>query len=701
MNNAKIINKKTFKPEYFDCIKKIFEVYIKYFDVISENKTNKIRNKILMYQLFAILNENNILNYEFLDFIDNELSRIYMFCNIVLNEGQYGIDELLNNGGWKNLNKFESFKKIKNIENENTIPNEMKSEKIDKNINVKWLMDMKFELEQKENQYNIELKKIKAKYKNEIQKLQKEKKEELEKETNQIKSLNNKIIALQLESNRKEHEYKEELQKLMNDFINSRKKENKEMIESREKQIKNLQKKLEESHQEEIKKLKEEAKKMELQLNDQEKKNKEQLQKTYEELNKKYKEKQEEELKKKFEEEQRKIKEKEKQINELYKKEIENLKLREIEKMLKEYKERNDFFNLEENSTFNNKKIECLVNSLLKDKNISKIILNKLNIYIQQSKSKIEDIRHLNILLVGPSGVGKSTLINSILELKEGTKTGIGLPQTTEIKSFSSEESDFLRLYDSRGIEKDKNVGVDEIYNSLKTFILNQLETKNPNNYIHCIWYCWQGTRLEQSEVEIIKKLSNQYKYEDLPAIIVYTNAIDKEQIKQAEDLVKNTYELKNEMIHVLAKEKLVQSEIGKNETIYPFNLDKLKERSIELANSAVISSCYEGLINDIKYHFNEQINIFGEKFKEIFKSKINDFISIINESIEKEKVYKVCINAILNLLLEYIFLDLELNIQNLDGDNIDFSLEEREEKKENNFKGNYQIKEESHGKKK
>ena len=96
MNNAKIINKKTFKPEYFDCIKKIFEVYIKYFDVISENKTNKIRNKILMYQLFAILNENNILNYEFLDFIDNELSRIYMFCNIVLNEGQYGIDELLN-----------------------------------------------------------------------------------------------------------------------------------------------------------------------------------------------------------------------------------------------------------------------------------------------------------------------------------------------------------------------------------------------------------------------------------------------------------------------------------------------------------------------------------------------------------------------------------------------------------------------------
>ena len=32
------------------------------------------------------------------------------------------------------------------------------------------------------------------------------------------------------------------------------------------------------------------------------------------------------------------------------------------------------------------------------------------------------EIKHLNVLLVGPSGVGKSCLINSILELDEDKK---------------------------------------------------------------------------------------------------------------------------------------------------------------------------------------------------------------------------------------------------------------------------------------
>ena len=101
-----------------------------------------------------------------------------------------------------------------------------------------------------------------------------------------------------------------------------------------------------------------------------------------------------------------------------------------------------------------------------------------------------------------------STLINVILELKDEAKTGIGLPQTTEIKYFSSEKSDFLRLYDSRGIEKGKDFDIDKIYILLKEFILKQLETKEPNKYIHSIWYCWQGPRFEENEVKIINKLS-------------------------------------------------------------------------------------------------------------------------------------------------------------------------------------------------
>ena len=79
---------------------------------------------------------------------------------------------------------------------------------------------------------------------------------------------------------------------------------------------------------------------------------------------------------------------------------------------------------------------------------------------------------------------------------------------------------------------------------------MKQLETKDPNKYIHCIWYCWQGTRFEESEVKIINKLSELYTFKKLPIIIVYTNAIDQSQVKSAKDIIKNTYNLENDIIN-------------------------------------------------------------------------------------------------------------------------------------------------------
>ncbi len=268
---------------------------------------------------------------------------------------------------------------------------------------------------------------------------------------------------------------------------------------------------------------------------------------------KKISRKKKEELKEKLKEEQRKIEEiknKVKEINEIYEKKIEIIKSEEMELIIKEYNEKKDYFNLEETRIYNNEKIDCLLNQILDNKIISKIILNKLNIYIEEIKKSLVEINHLNILLVGPSGVWKSTLINAILELKDEAKTGIGLPQTTEINCFSSEKSDFLRLYDSRGTEKGKDFDIDKIYLLLKEFILKQLETKDPNKYIHCIWYCWQGTRFEESEVKIINKLSELYTFKKLPIIIVYTNAIDQNQVKSAKDIIKNTYNLENDIIN-------------------------------------------------------------------------------------------------------------------------------------------------------
>ena len=335
MDDSKSKSKKIKKPEFFDYLKNMFKIYINYLDVISGKKRNAVRNKALMFELFAVLRENNLLKYDYLDFVDEELSRIYNFCNIVLIEGQNGVDKILKAGGWKVLNKFEKNKIIK-IENEISYENEYKNKNSinsdylnhDDNFN-KWLIDMRFELEQKESDYNMELKAIKYEYKKEIEKLQKEKEEEIEKAKNQIKILNNKISNLQLESKKRDKEYQEQMQKIMDDYKNSRIEENKEQERIMEEQFNNLKKELEESQKGKMKELEEESKKFELILNEQEKINNEKLKKTIEELDKKYKEKDEEELKKKIEKRQRKEKEKAekiKEVNELFKNEVENMK---------------------------------------------------------------------------------------------------------------------------------------------------------------------------------------------------------------------------------------------------------------------------------------------------------------------------------------------------------------------------------------
>ena len=70
-----------------------------------------------------------------------------------------------------------------------------------------------------------------------------------------------------------------------------------------------------------------------------------------------------------------------------------------------------------------------------------------------------ENFNHFNILILGRAGIGKSTLINSILELEgeEAAKTGIGKAITSgEPKGYISNKKKGLRLWDSQGIDKEK-----------------------------------------------------------------------------------------------------------------------------------------------------------------------------------------------------------------------------------------------------
>ena len=422
----------------------------------------------------------------------------------------------------------------------------------------------------------------------------------------------------------------------------------KENQEKREIEERERFKEMMQSHNSRIEEMREEAREREKKYEEERKleqqRNQELLEKIENEKN--------EEKKKKLEEQKRRA-EKAEKLKEDFIKRVEDLKNEKIEKIKKKLKAEEKTFCLEEISKFdeNGKKIRVLILDLFKAEKIISLTNKILKNFINESKKEVKTVEHLNIVVVGPSGVGKSTLINAVLNSENLTPEGFGKPVSQETNFFTSEKVPFFRLADSKGIEKNTECGVEVVLETIKDFIKSQLDTKDPDNYIHCIWYCWTGARLERSEIELLHKLTKVYTSENLPIIIVYTNAIDPTQIEEAKNYVLNQLRIKNDFVDVLSKEKEIISGIKLPQR----NIDKLRELTIKSAKTAINSSCYEGLIEDIKSKIKSLVEELSEKLDSKIKNEIKLKISKMNEENNIEDLYKENENMILNLFYKYV----------------------------------------------
>ena len=441
----------------------------------------------------------------------------------------------------------------------------------------------------------------------------------------------------------------------LRDQINDQRRYYEEMLKSikenqgkREIEERERFKEMMQSHNSRIEEMREEAREREKKYEEERKleqqRNKELLEKIENEKN--------EEKKKKLEEQKRKA-EKAEKLKEDFIKRVEDLKNEKIEKIKKKLKAEEKTFCLEEISKFdeNGKKIRVLILDLFKAEKILSLTNKILKNFINESKKEVKTVEHLNIVVVGPSGVGKSTLINAVLNSENLTPEGFGKPVSQETNFFTSEKVPFFRLADSKGIEKNTECGVEVVLETIKDFIKSQLDTKDPDNYIHCIWYCWTGARLERSEIELLHKLTKVYTSENLPIIIVYTNAIDPTQIEEAKNYVLNQLRIKNDFVDVLSKEKEIISGIKLPQR----NIDKLRELTIKSAKTAINSSCYEGLIEDIKSKIKSLVEELSEKLDSKIKNEIKLKISKMNEENNIEDLYKENENMILNLFYKYV----------------------------------------------
>ena len=168
-------------------------------------------------------------------------------------------------------------------------------------------------------------------------------------------------------------------------------------------------------------------------------------------------------------------------------------------------------------------KLEILFEELFKSE---KIIEKMNNRFISTMKSSVnhKELQKMNLILIGTSGVGKSTLINEIFG-EQLAKEGMGTRTTVESKKYESKLVPFLSLVDTMGTEIGSGHRLIDVLQETLQQISKKLNSPDPNEHIHCILYCTTSNRFFKDELEVILKLREKYDGKKLPIVIVYTRA--------------------------------------------------------------------------------------------------------------------------------------------------------------------------------
>ena len=180
--------------------------------------------------------------------------------------------------------------------------------------------------------------------------------------------------------------------------------------------------------------------------------------------------------------------------------------------------------------------LDILFDKLFKSENImQKINIKFLNIV--KSKVNQKELEKMNFIVIGTSGVGKSTLINEIFGEKVA-KEGMGTRTTLESQKYESKLVPFVSLLDTMGTEIGKGHELDAVEKETLEEIVKKLDNNDPNEHIHCIIYCTTSNRFFEDELKVILEIRKKYDGKKLPIVIAYTRATKDDEVESAKNTI-------------------------------------------------------------------------------------------------------------------------------------------------------------------
>jgi uncharacterized protein (DUF697 family)/GTP-binding protein EngB required for normal cell division len=213
-------------------------------------------------------------------------------------------------------------------------------------------------------------------------------------------------------------------------------------------------------------------------------------------------------------------------------------------------------------------------------------------LFSRDRQREVERLGHANILIIGQTGVGKSTLINAVFR-KRLAEAETGRPVTKVVQRFEDPDVP-VTLYDSKGVELGDSKN--RVIRDFKK-IISKSRKAAPEQHIHLLWYCMDAgqTRVQDYDIEIIRALADE-----VPVVLVFTQSIDDDRadalahtVRQADLPIEG-----GEPVRTLAQARRIGGQ-----TLQPHGLEELVRVTNELLPEAVRRAFInaQGVVLDLK----------------------------------------------------------------------------------------------------